>query len=1105
MFMIEKIAQETQVVTKYLNILEYYNFVYSVNFTIPFPVLNPAMFKESIKYVKVKDPSTVMFFNIDLLDDVNFKYLLAKKCNRQIGGIILNPGTSFEQKKSTLLSWSVNDSTLDLSTIKKLFNYLEPKLSASEISLVYAGCCKHGLYDLFVYLQEKYDIDPSEMDNRAIINVALNGNEQIFDILIADKRVNPACKNNVPLIMAAKGGHFAILKKLYCLPNVVPFSAENAAIRQACTYGHLEVAKFLLKDSRVDPAVIRNECIRQAAINNHAEIVELLLQDPRVEPRDEGDFAIQEACAKGNTNVVAVLLKDGRADPSANANAAFKYVCNYNHHEIVKLLIDDGRVDISCDDNEPLRLACEKGHAKVIELLLLKDVDVNCRDGFPLAAACGRRKLDAIKLLLNDNRIDPNGGKGFALLVAVRIDRFDIVKLLSEHPKFEFTLQAYKMAKDRDPTGSISQLFESDSAFMEKVNQAVGAETELLAWYNDLSQQNYTKVPLSKVKFNAKHEWEYVANFKVLQAVFDKHKIDNAIPVERLIKCKFQDNLEFLQWIKKFWDQYYPGGSYDSKATSGIKKKTASTAKPFQKSLSNNSVDEPPKPVRLLKTPKTAAAAAAGPNTHRDLIDEYQKVANDLTLQVNELKITVDQVEKEREFYFGKLREIEVYIQSRIEGGIDSNLDVAFKDIQNIMYKTEEGFEAPDPETELAEKQRSTSDLLKIKGAPNIIKYWGYPCEEHNVITRDGYHIGLQRIPYSRSQIHPTPSSFPVIVWHGLSNSSDMFVASNPESSLAFVLADAGFDVWLGNARGTEYSFKHEHLNLNDKSDLKKFWEFSIDHLANFDVPAVVDYVLSYTKREKVSYIGFSQGSAQAIAALALNDDLNHKINHLIGLAPAMKPNEIPDNFLSKYINMFGPQGLYYVLGNHGFFTIANSILPWCRSEHTRLIIKNILGGCLGWKMENLGEMERQLLLYRNIYSPTSVQSVVHWFQIMQHGRFSSYLDVQDVYKLAFTQTPSTTPPVRFPTKHITTSISLFCGKADNLSDIDYLRNNLPPHCDIYTLEGYEHLDTVWAIDAKEKIWDQVIEILQQTWSPTLNEQPSSRFGIENLFISKAG
>lgn len=61
---------------------------------------------------------------------------------------------------------------------------------------------------------------------------------------------------------------------------------------------------------------------------------------------------------------------------------------------------------------------------------------------------------------------------------------------------------------------------------------------------------------MSKVKFNAKHEYEYVANFKVLQSCFDKHNIENAIPVTRLIKCKFQDNLEFLQWIKKYFNIY---------------------------------------------------------------------------------------------------------------------------------------------------------------------------------------------------------------------------------------------------------------------------------------------------------------------------------------------------------------------------------------------------------------------------------------------------------------------------------------------------------------------------------------------------------------------
>lgn len=30
------------------------------------------------------------------------------------------------------------------------------------------------------------------------------------------------------------------------------------------------------------------------------------------------------------------------------------------------------------------------------------------------------------------------------------------------------------------------------------------------------------------------------------------------------MKCKLQDNLEFTQWLKRYWDQTYPGGDYDA-------------------------------------------------------------------------------------------------------------------------------------------------------------------------------------------------------------------------------------------------------------------------------------------------------------------------------------------------------------------------------------------------------------------------------------------------------------------------------------------------------------------------------------------------------------
>eukprot|EP00695_Tsukubamonas_globosa_P002317 TRINITY_DN3436_c0_g1_i1.p2 TRINITY_DN3436_c0_g1~~TRINITY_DN3436_c0_g1_i1.p2 ORF type:complete len:126 (+),score=50.14 TRINITY_DN3436_c0_g1_i1:108-485(+) len=101
---------------------------------------------------------------------------------------------------------------------------------------------------------------------------------------------------------------------------------------------------------------------------------------------------------------------------------------------------------------------------------------------------------------------------------------------------------------------------------------------ELLQWLNSTLDLNYTKVEqvcsgaafcqlmdllypgkvrLSKVNFAAKHEYEYIKNFKVLQDVFDKLDIKKAIDVNKLIKGKYQDNLEMFQWMKRYFELHY--------------------------------------------------------------------------------------------------------------------------------------------------------------------------------------------------------------------------------------------------------------------------------------------------------------------------------------------------------------------------------------------------------------------------------------------------------------------------------------------------------------------------------------------------------------------
>ncbi|KAH9377201.1 hypothetical protein HPB48_017885 [Haemaphysalis longicornis] len=147
----------------------------------------------------------------------------------------------------------------------------------------------------------------------------------------------------------------------------------------------------------------------------------------------------------------------------------------------------------------------------------------------------------------------------------------------------------------------------------------------------------------------------------------------------------------------------------------------------------------------------------------------------------------------------------------------------------------------------------------------------GYPVEEHAVLTRDGYIIFLQRIPYGRSG--PSRQSRPVVfLQHGLFDSSIDWVMNYPHQSLGYILADAGYDVWLGNVRGNDYS---SHITYTKRK--KKFWDFSFDEMIAIDLPTMIDYVLERTGHGRLIYVGHSQGTMIMFGLLAQFPKYNKK------------------------------------------------------------------------------------------------------------------------------------------------------------------------------------------------------------------------------------
>lgn len=102
-----------------------------------------------------------------------------------------------------------------------------------------------------------------------------------------------------------------------------------------------------------------------------------------------------------------------------------------------------------------------------------------------------------------------------------------------------------------------------------------------------------------------------------------------------------------------------------------------------------------------------------------------------------------------------------------------------------------------------------------------------------------------------------------VFLQHGLFASADSWVI-NKEKSLAIHLAQSGFDVWLGNARGS----KHSRKNRNLDEYWGKYWDFTIDDLA-LDLIENINFILRVTGYQKLGFVGHGHGATEMLMCLS--------------------------------------------------------------------------------------------------------------------------------------------------------------------------------------------------------------------------------------------
>ncbi|KAG2513532.1 hypothetical protein BBO99_00008691 [Phytophthora kernoviae] len=374
-----------------------------------------------------------------------------------------------------------------------------------------------------------------------------------------------------------------------------------------------------------------------------------------------------------------------------------------------------------------------------------------------------------------------------------------------------------------------------------------------------------------------------------------------------------------------------------------------------------------------------------------------------------------------------------------------------------------------------------------------IVEARGYTVETHKVTTADRYVLTMHRLPetYDESQSNSDPAANKpvVLLQHGLVDSSFTFVCNFRNQSLAFMLADAGYDVWLANNRGNTWS--REHLDYTDDDD--EFWDFSWEDMGKYDLPAEIEYVLNTTEQLTLSFVGHSEGNMQAFARFSTDQKLAQKVSYFAALAPVAWTGHLA----TKVFNGMAKLHLEKLFQAFGIveFSAKNKFIQETVGGFTCTLTPELCDSTLSLIMSAPSasiNTTRFSVYLSQMPAGTSVKNMAHFAQGIRHNTFASYdygckcdrdsdIDKCPESKCKNKKMYSSFDPPAFPIGDMVyPRTGLYIGAADSIStetDIEQLRSALPSGTVVHelTVDAYTHLDITWAYDANEKMYQDLL------------------------------
>ena len=364
---------------------------------------------------------------------------------------------------------------------------------------------------------------------------------------------------------------------------------------------------------------------------------------------------------------------------------------------------------------------------------------------------------------------------------------------------------------------------------------------------------------------------------------------------------------------------------------------------------------------------------------------------------------------------------------------------------------------------------------------------------------------------------------YPVLMVHGLLQSAGAY-CTNDDDSLAFFLAKSGYDVWLGNNR---CGFRPRH-NLLKYSD-PRMWAWNIRQMGVLDLPALISRVLSETGFEKLGLICHSQGTTQTFVALAKEQrpEICDKISVFCALAPAAYAGPLIGKMYFKFMRIISPGMFRIWFGIHSFIPIMMTMHAILPPRFYGAMGYRVFSFMFNWTDERWEkDLRDRMFQFAPVY--VSAESMRWWLgrecfakqkcilatreekiiEDKEDEQEERQINRSDEEESSDEDESYSQPPDRETEEKVdkalrnkgdnrakyawygprTPPFALWVCGADKLVDgrrlLRRFERGREPHVDVVhskVIEGYEHLDVIWAMDAIEKVGKEVREVLWKT------------------------